>query len=56
MSGLVLTEDLGDGVRKVSLNRPDRLNAIMPALLDELVEALAAADRRASFRAILLTG
>lgn len=56
MSGLVLTEDLGDGVRKVSLNRPDRLNAIMPALLDELVEALAAADRSATVRAILLTG
>jgi len=52
----VLAEDLSDGVRKISLNRPHRLNAIVPALLDELVEALAAADRDPAVRAIVLTG
>jgi len=56
MTGTVLTEDLGEGVRRVSLNRPQRLNAIVPALLDDLVQALGAADRDPSIRAIVLTG
>ncbi|HKY95492.1 MAG TPA: enoyl-CoA hydratase/isomerase family protein [Kiloniellales bacterium] len=56
MAGTVLTDDLGDGVRRVSLNRPQRLNAIVPELLDDLVEALAAADRDPAIRAIVLTG
>lgn len=56
MTGTVLTEDLGEGVRRVSLNRPQRLNAIVPALLDDLVEALGAADRDPDIRAIVLTG
>jgi enoyl-CoA hydratase/carnithine racemase len=52
----VLTEDLGDGVRLVSLNRPHRLNAIVPELLDQLIEAVEAADRDSAIRAIVLTG
>ncbi|SMF57115.1 Enoyl-CoA hydratase/carnithine racemase [Tistlia consotensis] len=56
MTGTVLTEELGDGVRKLSLNRPRRLNAIVPELLDDLVEALQAADRDPAVRAIVLTG
>jgi enoyl-CoA hydratase/carnithine racemase len=56
MTGTVLTGDLGDGVRKIALNRPDRLNAIVPELLDELVEAVTAADRDPDIRAIVLTG
>ena len=56
MTGTVLTEDAGDGVRVVTLNRPDRLNAIVPALLDELVAALRAADRDPAIRAVVLTG
>lgn len=56
MTGTVLTEDLGEGVRKLSLNRPHRLNAIVPELLDDLVEAATAADRDPAVRAILLTG
>ena len=52
----VLFEDLGDGVRKISLNRPDRLNAIVPELLDDLVAALTEADRDDTVRAIVLTG
>lgn len=56
MTGTVLTEDLGEGVRKLSLNRPHRLNAIVPELLDDLVEAATAADRDPEVRAILLTG
>jgi enoyl-CoA hydratase/carnithine racemase len=56
MSGIVLAEDAGDGVRVVTLNRPHRLNAIMPELLEELIAALGAADRDPAVRAIILTG
>mgnify|MGYP000924491631 FL=1 len=56
MTATVLSEDLGDGVRRVSLNRPQRLNAIVPALLDDLVAAITAADRDPEIRAIVLTG
>jgi len=56
MSGTVLVEDVGDGVRVVTLNRPHRLNAIVPELLEELVAALGAADRDPAVRAIILTG
>ncbi len=54
--GTVLAEDLGDGVRKIELNRPQRLNAIVPELLDDLVEAVGAANEDADVRAIVLTG
>lgn len=56
MTGTVLTEDLGDGVRKISLNRPERLNAIVPELLDDLVAALTEADKDETVGAIVLTG
>lgn len=56
MSGIVLAEDAGDGVRVVTLNRPQRLNAIVPELLEELIAALGAADRDPAVRAIILTG
>ena len=56
MTGTVLTEGLGAGVRKISLNRPERLNAIVPALLEDLIAAIAAADRDPDTRAIVLSG
>lgn len=56
MTQTVVTQDLGDGVRRIALNRPQRLNAIVPALLDDLVAALVAADRDPAIRAIVLTG
>ena len=56
MAGTVLTEDAGDGVRVVTLNRPQRLNAITPELLEELIAALQAADRDPAVRALVLTG
>jgi len=52
----VLSEDAGDGVRVLTLNRPRRLNAIVPELLNDLVEALRSADRDAGARCIVLTG
>src|SRR5271154_5884740 len=56
MTGTVLTEDIGAGVRVVTLNRPQRLNAILPELLEDLIAALTAADRDKAIRAIVLTG
>ena len=56
MTGAVSTEDAGDGVRVVTLNRPHRLNAITPELLEDLIAALQAADRDPAVRALVLTG
>lgn len=51
----VLTRDEGP-VRVVTLNRPDRLNAIDMAMLDGLDAALAGAEAEAGVRAIVLEG
>lgn len=56
MTRVVLTEDAGDGVRIVTLNRPHRLNAIVPEMLDGLIAALQAADHDPAIRAVILTG
>ena len=56
MTGTVLAEDAGAGVRVVTLNRPHRLNAILPELLEDLITALQAADRDPGVRAVVLTG
>ncbi len=56
MTRVVLTEDASDGVRIVTLNRPHRLNAIVPELLDGLIAVLRAADGDPAIRAVVLTG
>jgi enoyl-CoA hydratase/carnithine racemase len=56
MTGTVLTEDAEGGVRIVTLNRPHRLNAILPELLEDLNGALRAADSAPDVRCIVLTG
>ena len=56
MSGTVLSADAGEGVRLITLNRPERLNAILPELLEDLLAALDAAARDDAVGAILLTG
>ena len=56
MTGTVLSEDAGEGVRVVTLSRPHRLNAIVPELLEDLIAALEAADRDPATRALVLTG
>ena len=55
MTDTVLTIDDG-GVCVITLNRPARLNAINPALLDGLNAALARADADERIGAIVLTG
>lgn len=56
MTGTVITDDVDGGVRVITLNRPHRLNAILPELLEDLVAALHAADHDDAVRAIVLTG
>lgn len=53
MSQLVLHE-FADGVVTVTLNRPDRHNSLVPALLEDYLEALQAAQSRPGLRAAVL--
>ena len=46
----------GDGVGRITLNRPDRLNSFTDAMHAELRDALARVKADASLRALLLTG
>ena len=55
MSDTVLSEDRG-AVRLLTLNRPDKLNAINGALSSDLRAALAAAHADDSVAAVVLTG
>lgn len=50
-----ISYDLSDAVATITLDRPDRMNAISPALLDEMAAALDAAVA-AGARALILTG
>jgi enoyl-CoA hydratase/carnithine racemase len=52
---LILTEDRG-AVRIVRMNRPDKLNALNTPLTQALLDALEAADKDDTVRAIVLTG
>ena len=45
----------GGGVARVTLNRPDRLNAISPELLEDLDRACALVEGDSSVRAVTLT-
>ncbi len=52
---VIMTEDLG-AVRVITLNRPRRLNAITPELVEDLYDALESAQGSSAVRAIVLTG
>lgn len=56
MMKTVLSDYLGDGVQKISLNRPHRLNAIVPELLEDFIAAVDAANADDEVGAIVLTG
>jgi enoyl-CoA hydratase/carnithine racemase len=55
MTNTVLTEDR-DGVALITLNRPDRMNAITEPLLDDFNCALAVAQESSAIGAIVITG
>jgi len=52
----VLVDRPADGVTRLTLNRPDRLNALDRELVGELLAALAAVDADHECRAVILTG
>ena len=52
---LVLT-DLSDGVQTLTLNQPDKYNPLSRGMIKELADAVRAAERDASVRAIVVTG
>ncbi|OBG94994.1 enoyl-CoA hydratase [Mycobacterium sp. E136] len=56
MSEDVLLTSERDGVRTLTLNRPDRKNAINAQLWEELADSLRAAARDTDLRAVVITG
>jgi len=54
MGDLLYAKD--GAIATITLNRPERLNAITPAMLDALSQALVDADRDRDVRVIVLTG
>jgi 2-(1,2-epoxy-1,2-dihydrophenyl)acetyl-CoA isomerase len=48
--------DVTDGLATVTLNRPEKMNALIPGLCDELIAALGGLAVREDVRAIILTG
>lgn len=48
--------EVADGIATLTLNRPERLNAFTPTMMDELIAALDAADADDAVRAVILTG
>ncbi len=52
----VLSTLVEDGIRRISLNRPDRLNAMNRALVDDVARAFDDANADPSTRVILFTG
>lgn len=47
---------LSDSVLTITVNRPDKLNALNETVITELGEAIAEADREAAVRGVILTG
>jgi enoyl-CoA hydratase/carnithine racemase len=51
-----LAYEVSDGVCTVTLARPDKLNALTPGMLEELIAALDRADGDDAVRAVVVTG
>ena len=56
MTDYVLVDRPAEGVAVVTLNRPEKLNALVPELLAQFGEAVQAANADDSVRALVLTG
>jgi len=55
-SDTVLIDSPAEGVTRLTLNRPDKLNALTLELVEALYDALAAVDADHDCRAVILTG
>ena len=53
---IVEREMVGDGILKVTLNDPDRYNALTPALIDGLDEVFASIRHDRDVRVVILAG
>ena len=51
-----LTAEIDEGVAVITLNRPTKMNALSSELLEELLDAVAAADHEAEIGALVITG
>jgi enoyl-CoA hydratase/carnithine racemase len=51
-----VTIDIAEGVAEVTLNRPDKLNALDPAMFDAIIAAGERLSRTAGLRAVVLAG
>ena len=56
MSYQTIAFEMADGIARLTLNRPDRLNSFNTAMLAEVREALAAVQHDGSARVLVLTG
>jgi 2-(1,2-epoxy-1,2-dihydrophenyl)acetyl-CoA isomerase len=52
----VIDVEIKPGWRKLTLNRPEKLNAVNPAMLSDLLRAIGEAEADLATRALLLTG
>lgn len=48
--------DVKDQILTITLNRPDRLNAVTPVLINELIDAFDRADKDDEVHAVIVTG
>jgi methylglutaconyl-CoA hydratase len=53
---LVLSESAGSGISLLTLNRPEKRNALTLALLEALLSAITAVENNATQRVLILTG
>lgn len=56
MTYSTLLFDVADGIARVTINRPDKLNALNTTVIDELGDAAARIDADAAIRGAILTG
>src|ERR1700753_2766657 len=51
-----VTIEIADGVAEVTFNRPDKLNALDPAMFEAIIAAGERLSRTVGLRAVVLTG